>query len=139
MPLTTLAVGTLRNEQISNAVGLQNLIRNIGGSVGLSLVSTFEQRFSQAHQSMMVQYLSPLNPQYQHRLDAAQSVLEQHFNPPDAQARAHGLLYNTLLQQSNYWAFMNLFFMVACACVLCVFGILLYAKPKAVHVVAAAE
>jgi DHA2 family multidrug resistance protein len=139
VPLTTLSVGTLRNEQISNAVGLQNLIRNIGGSFGLSLVSTFQVRFAQAHQSMMVEHLSPLNPQYQHRLDTAQSILEQHFNTPDAAERAHGVLYNTLLQQSNYWAFINLFFMVACACVLSVLVILLYAKPKAVHVVAAAD
>ena len=40
MPLTTLAIGTLRNEQIGNATGIQNLVRNIGGSIGLSFVST---------------------------------------------------------------------------------------------------
>jgi DHA2 family multidrug resistance protein len=54
VPLTTLAVGTLRNEQIGNAMGLQNLIRNTGGSIGLSFVSTLLQRYSQVHQSMMV-------------------------------------------------------------------------------------
>ena len=46
VPLTTLAIGTLRNEQIGNATGLQNLVRNIGGSVGLSFVSTMLQRYS---------------------------------------------------------------------------------------------
>jgi hypothetical protein len=49
------------------------------------------------------------------------------------------LLYDTLLQQASYWAFIDLFFLVACACVLCMFGILLYGKPKLVHAVAAAE
>ena len=68
MPLTTLAVGTLRNEQIGNASGLQNLIRNIGGSIGLSFVSTLLQRYSQTHQSMMVGQLSPLNPEYQQHI-----------------------------------------------------------------------
>jgi hypothetical protein len=81
VPLTTLAVGTLRNEQIGNATGLQNLIRNIGGSIGLSFVSTLLVRFAQAHQSMLVGQLSPLNPQYQQKSAALQQVFEQRFNP----------------------------------------------------------
>jgi DHA2 family multidrug resistance protein len=139
VPLTTLAVSTLRNEQIGNAIGLQNLIRNTGGSIGLSLVSTFVVRLSQTHQSMLVAQLSPLNPEYQQRLGLAQHIFEQGFSPPDALARAHGLLYRTLIEQSNYWAFMNLFFMVACVSAICTLGILLYGKPRAVHAVAAAE
>jgi DHA2 family multidrug resistance protein len=139
VPLTTLAVGTLRNEQIGNAIGLQNLIRNIGGSIGLSLVSTLQERFSQAHQSMMVGQLSPLNSQYQQKSAALQQVFEQGFSPVDALARARGFLYHTLLQQSDYWAFIDLFFLVACICAMCVFGILFYEKPRAIHAVTAAE
>jgi DHA2 family multidrug resistance protein len=139
VPLTTLAVSTLRNEQIGNAIGLQNLIRNTGGSIGLSLVSTFVVRLSQTHQSMMVAQMSPLNPEYRQRLGIAQHIFERGFSPPDALARAHGALYRTLLEQSNYWAFMNLFFMVACVSAICTFGILLYGKPRAVHAVAASD
>jgi len=139
VPLTTLAVSTLRNEQIGNAIGLQNLIRNTGGSIGLSLVSTFVVRLSQTHQSLMVAQMSPLNPEYRQRLGIAQHIFERGFSPPDALARAHGALYRTLLEQSNYWAFMNLFFMVAGVSAICTFGILLYGKPRAVHAVAASD
>ncbi|HEV2455371.1 MAG TPA: DHA2 family efflux MFS transporter permease subunit, partial [Verrucomicrobiae bacterium] len=139
VPLTTLSVGTLRNDQIGNAVGLQNLIRNIGGSIGLSLVSTFQQRLAQVHQFQMVGNLSPLNPQYMQATARAQSIFEQRFSPADALAHARGLLYNTLIQQSDYWSFMNMFFLVGCLCVLSVFGVLLYAKPQTIHAVSAAE
>jgi DHA2 family multidrug resistance protein len=139
VPLTTLAVSTLRNEQIGNAVGLQNLIRNIGGSIGLSLVATFQERFSQAHQSMLARQMSVLNPEFQQRSAVIQQFLQQHFSPIDALARTRGLLYQTLLQQSDYWAFMNLFFLVACVSALGALGILLYEKPRAVHAVSAAE
>jgi DHA2 family multidrug resistance protein len=139
VPLTTLAVGTLRNEQIGNAVGLQNLIRNIGGSIGLSVVSTLQVRFAQAHQSMMAGQLSVLNPQYRQQTSALQHLFEQRFSPADALARAHDLLYHTLLRQSDYWAFIDLFFLVACLCAACVFGILLYEKPRAIHAVTAGE
>ena len=139
VPLTTMAVGTLRNEQIGNAIGLQNLIRNTGGSIGLSLVSTLQERFAQAHQFLMVEHLSPLSLQYQQHMNQIHGIFEQRFSPADALARTQGLLYNTLLQQSNYWAFMDLFFLVACLCAASLLGILFYGKAKAVHAVAAAE
>jgi len=139
VPLTTLAVGTLRNEQIGNAIGLQNLIRNIGGSIGLSLVSTFQERLALTHQALMVGQMSLLNPEYQQHLGFAQKLLELHFDPVDALARARDLLYQTLIQQSNYWSYIDVFFLLACACAACVFGVLLYEKPRMVHVAAAGE
>jgi MFS transporter, DHA2 family, multidrug resistance protein len=139
VPLTTLSVGTLRNEQIGNAIALQNLIRNIGGSIGLSLVSTLQERFSQVHQSMMVAQLSPLNPQYQEKIGQLQNVFEQRFSPADALARARGLLYHTLLQQSDYWAFIDLFFLVACLCAAGVLCVSLFERPRNILAMAAAE
>ena len=139
VPLTTLAVGTLRNEQIGNASSLQNLIRNTGGSVGLSFVSTLLQRYSQTHQSMMAGQMSPLNPEYEQKSAALQKVFEQHFSAPDAVARAHGFLYHTLLQQSAYWAFVNLFLVVACFCAVSVLCVLTFEKSRKVHAMAAAE
>jgi MFS transporter, DHA2 family, multidrug resistance protein len=139
VPLTTLSVSTLHNEQIGNAIGLQNLIRNTGGSIGLSLVSTFQQRLAQVHQFHMVGHMSPLSPQYAQATATAQNIFERRFSPVDALAHAHGLLYKTLIQQSDYWSFMNVFFLVACLCAASVFGIFLYAKPRTVHAVSAAE
>jgi DHA2 family multidrug resistance protein len=139
VPLTTLSVGTLRQDQIGNASGLQNLIRNTGGSIGLSLVSTFQQRLAQVHQFMLVGNLSPLNQQYAHATAAAQKIFEQRFSPVDAMAHARGLLYKTLIQQSDYWSFMNVFFFVACLCVLSLFVIPLYEKPRIMHHVSAGE
>jgi DHA2 family multidrug resistance protein len=139
VPLTTLAIGTLRNEQIGNATGLQNLVRNIGGSVGLSYVSTMIQRYSQVHQSMMVGYLSPLNLEFHQRLGAIQNFLEHRFDPADALERANGLLYGTLLQQSGYWAFMNMFFIVACFCAVCVLCVFFFEKPRQIHAVSMGE
>jgi len=139
VPLTTLAIGTLRNEQIGNATGIQNLVRNIGGSIGLSFVSTMLERYAQAHQAMLVGQLSPLNPQYQEKSGVLQQIFGQHFNPADALARTSGFLYRTLLQQADYWSFMNLFYVVACLCGVCVLCVLVFERPRAVRAVAMAE
>jgi MFS transporter, DHA2 family, multidrug resistance protein len=139
VPLTTLALGTLANEQIGNASGLQNLVRNIGGSVGLSFVSTMLERYAQAHQAMMVGQLSSLNPQYQQHLGLAQTLLKSHFSPTDALTRAGDLLYHTMLQQASYWSFMNLFYIVALLCAACFLCVFVFEKPTQIHAVTLAE
>jgi DHA2 family multidrug resistance protein len=139
VPLATLAVGTLRNEEIGNATGIQNLLRNIGGSIGLSFVSTMLERSAQAHQALMVGQLSPLNPAYEQRLVAAQSVFAARFSLPDALERARDLVYHTLLQQADYWSFVQVFYLIAGVSAVCVLGVLFFEKPKTHHAAAIAD
>jgi DHA2 family multidrug resistance protein len=140
VPLAVLAVATLRNEEIGNATGIQNLLRNIGGSIGLSLVSTTLERSSQAHQAMMVGRLSPLNPIYRAQLAAAQTLFEQRYNPSDALERGRAFLYNDVLaQQASYWSYVDVFYLIMWICVVCVLCVFLYQKPKTVRVSAAGE
>jgi len=139
VPLTILAIGTLGNEEIGNASGIQNLLRNIGGSVGLSFVSTMLVRYAQTHQAQMISHFSQLNLSYQHHLNSAQHLFQGHFSPVDALARARESLYHVLIQQSNYWSFVNLFFNVSCLCFICVFFVFIFEKPKNIHAVSIGE
>lgn len=66
-------------------------------------------------------------------------VFEQHFNPADALARADDLLYKTLLQQSNYWAFMDVFLLVAGLCAASALCVFVFKRPQAARSVAMAE
>src|SRR5947209_13260617 len=59
VPLSTTTLGRLRNQQMGNATGIYNLMRNIGGSVGISLVTTLLARAAQVHQNVLVQHLTP--------------------------------------------------------------------------------
>ncbi len=51
VPLTTSAMGMLRNEEIGNATGLYNLMRNIGAAAGIAMMTTFLARGAQVHQT----------------------------------------------------------------------------------------
>ena len=110
VPLTTVGMATLRNDQIGNAAGIQNLVRNLGGSVGISFVSTMLERFAQAHQAFMTGRISALNPVYLQEAGRLQGALQSRFSPADARVRAEGLIYNMVHQQTSYWAFINLFY-----------------------------
>lgn len=51
VPLTTSAMGHLRQEQVGNATGVYNLMRNLGGSIGIALVTTLLARRAETHQA----------------------------------------------------------------------------------------
>ena len=88
-PLTTAAMGYLRQDQMANATGIYNLMRNLGGSFGIALVSTIIVRRAQVHQALMVGHLTPYDPAYMEQLAAATQALTPAQRPragPDAGA-----------------------------------------------------
>jgi DHA2 family multidrug resistance protein len=136
VPLTTLTVGSLRNDEIGNGTGIQNLMRNVGGSIGISYVSTMLVRYAQAHQVFMAAHLSSLDPAYQQRLGALRRVFAFHFSPVDALQRAQASIYNVLLQQADLWAYMEVFHIIAWSAAACVLGAILFRNMKSTGPVA---
>jgi len=130
VPLTTVGMATLRNEQIGNAAGIQNLVRNIGGSVGISFVSTMLERFAQTHQAFMVGAVSPGNPIYQQKVAAVSGALHSSFSPVDARRRAQDVIYNIVHQQTGYWAFIDLFYSFMWLGLACALGVWLLRDVK---------
>ena len=116
VPLVELSCRTLRNEQLTNASGVQNLLKNVGAAVGTSLVTTCISRFSQVHQNMMVGKLTELNPAFVERLEAYTGSFLSNTDLASAAYTAKGLLYNQLLQQSTLWAYIDTFRIFAIAC-----------------------
>jgi MFS transporter, DHA2 family, multidrug resistance protein len=138
VPLTTVGLGTLRNDQIGNAAGIQNLMRNIGGSVGISFVSTMLERFAQAHQGFLTAGVSVLNPIYRQNVARLQGVYQTQFSAVDARTHADGAIYNLVHQQASYWAFIDLFYSfmwlgIACAIGVWVLKSVKSSGPVAVH------
>jgi DHA2 family multidrug resistance protein len=122
VPLSTVMLGNLPNEQLGNASGIQNLVRNIGGSVGISMVSTLLERHAQAHQVFMVDRFTTLSPVFRDRLDLFERVLASRTGAADAIPRAHASLYALLLRQADYWAFEEVFYELFWLCGLCLLG-----------------
>lgn len=126
--LSTISVATLKREQMTNATGIQALLKNIGGAVGMSIVATLISRFGQMHQHSMVGYLNPLNPVFQYKVSKMTAMLSQYSALPLANQKANYLMYIELLKQSNLWAFMDAFRIFGLICFL-IIPVLLFMKP----------
>jgi DHA2 family multidrug resistance protein len=134
VPLNTLALGAFKAEQIGSASGIFNLMRNVGGSVGISLVTTLVARSSQAQQVLLAAHLTPYDGAV--RSSLASAAASVHAAAP--QQAALGLMYRALLGQSSLLAYLQNFRWFALLCVFCVAGALLLRKsqargPVAVH------
>jgi DHA2 family multidrug resistance protein len=57
VPITNVALGTLAPERVKNASGLFNLMRNLGGAIGLAVVNTLIQSRTPAHVAALVERL----------------------------------------------------------------------------------
>lgn len=130
VPLSTTAVGTLSNEQIGNASGLYNLLRNIGGSIGISLVDTFIARRQQIHRNDLSRDIAP-NAVVNQTLQRLQSYMSLHTGPRLAKLRAYALIQHGLDQQSTLYAYMDDLRYMVMVCALCLPVVFLLKPVKA--------
>lgn len=129
VPIMNLSVDTLKNSQMTNATGIQNLLKNIGSAIGTSLVATMLTRFSQVHQYMLVGKLHDLNPVFVERVQSTAGALSQYAHMTVAQYMAQYSMYGQLVKQATLWAFIDSFRVFGVLC-LAVIPLLLLLKKS---------
>jgi DHA2 family multidrug resistance protein len=129
VPLTTATMSQLGQQQIGNASGLYNLMRNLGGSIGIAFVTTMVARGTQKHQALMVGDLTSSDPAFTHRLAATQHALAQHTDIVTALRQAYATIYNTLDQQAHLWAFVDNFRLFGFMALLSIPLVFLFKRP----------
>ena len=130
VPLTTSTMGHLRQEQMGNATGIFNLMRNLGGSFGIALVGTFLDRRAQIHQALMVSHLTPYDAAYNEQLAAATTLMRTHADPVTAHLQAHQRVYGRLLLQATLWSFVEDFRLFGVLCLVCLPLVLLFKRVR---------
>jgi MFS transporter, DHA2 family, multidrug resistance protein len=130
VPITTQSYGTLPNEQIGNASGIFNLVRNIGGSVGISLAQTLLTRRADAHQNEIINNVAQTQEWFQREISTLTGFLGRDIHPANALTGAQSTLYQGLGQQALLWAFVDVFRWTALLCFVCMALVWLFTKVK---------
>ena len=116
VPISTAAYGTLQQEQIGNASGIFNLMRNVGGSIGISVAQTLLTRRSAVHQNEIINYVPVTGAQFQQSLHATQRALGSTVGPANSLTAAQSTLYQQLSRQASEWAFVDVFRWLSLLC-----------------------
>ena len=130
VPINSAAYGTLSNEQLGNASGLFNLMRNVGGSIGISIATTLLTRRSDAHQNDLTNYMPRSGLGFQNALSQTQGSLSNYFGPANAQSAAQVDLYQRLQQQASLWSFVDVFRWLSLLCFFCVIIVWMLKKVR---------
>ena len=130
VPISTAAYGTLHNEQIGNASGVFNLMRNVGGSIGISIAQTLLTRRSDVHQNEILNHVPQTGAQFQNSLHGAQQALTPHFGAANSSRPAAGILYRELSRQAALWSFVDVFRWLSLLCLVCVAVVWAFKKVK---------
>lgn len=131
VPLSTTTLGDLRPEEVGNGSGLYNLLRNLGGSIGISVVETILTRHQQLHQTELARNVYAGRPVVTEMLHGAANILRPGLGP--YQARQLNLLQvaHEVLKQSAVWSYVDDFRYMALGCFCCVPIVWIFKKVKA--------
>jgi len=130
VPVTTMAMGTLPRAQMGQGTGIFNLMRNLGGSVGIAAVTTFLRRGAQAHQARLVNRLTPYDPAYQQWMEQTRKQLTPRLGTSAAEAGALGVMYRQLVRQATLLSFLDNFRLIGLLALVCLPLVLLFRRVR---------
>ncbi|HKM83891.1 MAG TPA: DHA2 family efflux MFS transporter permease subunit [Candidatus Acidoferrum sp.] len=117
VPINVMAFSFVPKERMNSATGLINLARNLGGSVGISLVTTLQARLTQHHQTNLVSHMTPLDPRYRAALQGLTAMLHTRGSTwATAAQQAQRMLYGELQRQSAMLAFIDVYWILGLLC-----------------------
>jgi MFS transporter, DHA2 family, multidrug resistance protein len=129
VPLATLATSTIPNQEMGNATGLFNMLRNIGGSIGIAMATTALIRRADLYQTYLAGNLSPSGAVLQQKSAAMAAYLGHQVGRAGARPGSFGLIYGQLQQQAAMLAYVDVFRWTAVLALICAVATWLFRKP----------
>jgi MFS transporter, DHA2 family, multidrug resistance protein len=108
LPINTLALGLLPIEEVKNASGLYNLMRNLGGAIGLAVANTLMQHLTKTHYAALRESVTATAAPVQELLNGLGQIMSNHLLA-DPNAAALKQLTGLALREAEVMTFNNLF------------------------------
>ncbi len=108
VPLMVLTMAFIPKERMGNATGLFNMMRNIGGGVGISMVATMLTRMGQEHTNLLVANITPLSPSVLGLLGGLRGLFAG-SGPVLADQQAYAALFGLVQREATMVALVRIF------------------------------
>ena len=110
VPLTTATMDPIPKEEMGNATSMFNLMRNVGGSVGIASATTYLYRRQQFHTHVLGGHVNPFRPQVQALSRGLQSTMMAHgADPTTAMHQSYAAIWGMVQRQASMQAFVDTF------------------------------
>jgi DHA2 family multidrug resistance protein len=129
VPITTLSLSTLKGKEIGEGAAFTGMMRQLGGSFGIAIITTFIARFNQEHRVNLVSHLDKTNFAVQQRvLQLQQGFMNKGFSTNESLNRAYQVMDYGVMKQSSVLTFVDIFYYLGILFLLCIPFVLLIKK-----------
>jgi DHA2 family multidrug resistance protein len=140
VPLTTIAMDPIPRETMGNATSLFNLMRNLGGSVGIAMTGTMLARQSQATTSLLGANVTAYNATSQQMFEGLRgAMMAGGADAVTATSRAQAMMFGLVQRHAAMVAFVGIFQLMGIAFIALVPLVLLMKRPKSARPAAGAH
>ncbi|MDF3047643.1 MAG: oxidoreductase [Candidatus Midichloriaceae bacterium] len=110
IPISTLAFQNISKQNNNKASAIYSLARNLGGTFGISIITTLVTRRQQVHQSYLGEHLTEHDPAVQEKINAmAKTMIDHGISSAGAKEQARGMMYQNLQDQAAFLAYQDAF------------------------------
>ncbi|HRH66420.1 MAG TPA: DHA2 family efflux MFS transporter permease subunit [Bacteroidia bacterium] len=121
VPLTTLALGSLAPKDIGQGTGLNNMMRQLGGSFGIAIITTLIHLRQGYHRVNLVEHINPYNPLFNEKMNAlAQGFAAKGFSAEQSQTFAYKAIEGTVIKQTFLLSYIDAFWFVGIFFIVCI-------------------
>ncbi|MGE0821606.1 MAG: DHA2 family efflux MFS transporter permease subunit [Candidatus Binatia bacterium] len=114
VPMTTLTLAAVPKEQMGNASALYNMVRTIGGGIGIALLIAFLSQGAQVHQHYLIAHIHPYNPEVWNRFAAVSTGMLPELPSSAVNGESFlALVYGEIQHQAMLMSFVDDFRLIA--------------------------
>jgi DHA2 family multidrug resistance protein len=131
VPITTLSLSTLKGKQIGEGAAFTGMMRQLGGSFGIAIITTFIATSNQVHRVNLISHLDKTSFQVQQTLqNLQQGFMSKGFTFNESLLKAYKALEFKVMVQSSVLTYMDVFMYLGVLFLLCIPFILVIQKGK---------
>lgn len=131
VPITTLSLSTLKGKQIGEGAAFTGMLRQLGGSFGIAIITTFITRFGQQHRVGLLTHYDASKAEIQQRIVQLQQGFQaKGFTPNESLQKAYQVLDFSITKQSTVMSYMDIFMYLGILFLCCIPIVFLIKRGK---------
>ena len=121
VPITTLSLSALKGKSIGEGAAFTGMMRQLGGSFGIAIITTFITRYSQEHRVNLVAHLDGSRLEVQQRVEMLQrGFMAKGFTANEALGKAYQVLDFSVMKQATVQSYMDIFLFLGLLFICCI-------------------
>ena len=131
VPISTLSLSTLKGKSIGEGAAFTGMMRQLGGSFGIAIITTFIARFNQEHRVNLIAHLNTASFEVQKTVQQLKmGFMSKGYTENEALAKAYKAIEYKVMVQSSVLSYIDIFLYLGALFLFCIPFILLIKKGK---------